>query len=279
MEQPGEITQKINDAVEYLDSKLPQRPKIGLVLGSGLGSFVDKIEDQVIIPYKDIPHFRQTAVAGHFGQIVFGYIAKVPVLALQGRWHFYEGHSMNSVVHPTRVICTLGVQTIVLTNAAGGINSSFVPGDLMLIEDHINFMGDNPLTGKEPAQFGPRFPDMSEAYSRDCREKLEAAAEKLGISLKSGIYIGVRGPTYETPAEINMFRIWGGSAVGMSTVPEAIAARHLGVRVAGISCITNMAAGIGNEPLDHADIQDVANRVIEQFSKLLVEAVPLLGAR
>lgn len=274
MEQVGEITQQVSEAVAFLEKELPARPKVGLVLGSGLGTFVDHIEDQTVIPYEKIPHFRTTSVAGHSGRMVFGHIDKVPVLALQGRWHFYEGHSMNSVVLPTRVICTLGVQNIVLTNAAGGINEDFSPGDLMMIEDHINFMGDNPLTGKEPAEFGPRFPDMSDTYCRDCREQLAKIADSEKISLRSGVYVGVRGPTYETPAEIKMFRVWGGDAVGMSTVPEAIAARHLGVRVTGISCVTNMAAGIGGEPLDHADIQDVANRVIQQFSTLLLKAIP-----
>ncbi len=276
MENVGEITQQINEAVEFLEKKLPARPKVGLVLGSGLGTFVDHIKDPTIIPYSEIPHFRSTSVAGHSGRMVFGHIEETPVLALQGRWHFYEGHSMNSVVLPTRVICTLGVQNLILTNAAGGINKDFKPGDLMMIEDHINFMGDNPLTGKEPAEFGPRFPDMSDTYCKECRSVLERLAKTEKISLRSGVYVGVRGPTYETPAEIRMFRGWGGDAVGMSTVPEAIAARHLGVRVSGISCITNMAAGIGGEPLDHADIQDVANRVIQQFSTLLQKAIPEL---
>lgn len=274
MDQSGQITQQVNEATAFLEKELPEKPKVGLVLGSGLGTFVDHIENQTIIPYEKIPNFRTTTVAGHSGRMVFGYIDKVPVIALQGRWHFYEGHSMNSVVLPTRVICALGVQNIVLTNAAGGINENFKPGDLMMIEDHINFMGDNPLTGKEPAEFGPRFPDMSDTYSQECREILCDIANKENISLRSGVYVGVRGPTYETPAEIRMFRVWGGDAVGMSTVPEAIAARHLGVRVTGISCITNMAAGIGGEPLDHADIQDVANRVIKQFSTLLQLALP-----
>ncbi len=274
MEQAGQITQQINETTAFLQKKLPTRPKTGLVLGSGLGTFVDHMKDQTVIPYEEIPHFHATTVAGHSGQMVFGYIDKVPVLALQGRWHFYEGHSMNSVVLPTRVICALGVQNIVLTNAAGGINESFQPGELMMIEDHINFMGDNPLIGKEPGEFGPRFPDMSDIYCRKYCDILREIAKSEKISIRSGVYVGVRGPTYETPAEIKMFRIWGGDAIGMSTVPEAIAAHHLGVRVTGISCVTNLAAGISGEPLDHADIQDVANRVIQQFSTLLHKAIP-----
>lgn len=269
--------QQIHDVVEFLEPLIPVRPEIAIILGSGLGAFADHIEGTVSIPYSDIPHFQNPAVDGHSGRIVFGKIGGVAVAALQGRWHFYEGHTMNSIVIPTRALAALGAHTMLLTNAAGGVNLGFSSGDLMIIDDHLNLMGDNPLTGKESVLFGPRFPDMSEPYSRECVVALESAAKRIGIEVKRGVYVGLRGPTYETPAEVRMLRILGGDAVGMSTVPEAIAARHLGMRVAGISCITNMAAGIERKTLDHAEVQQAAAKMMVQLAQLIIEALPELG--
>lgn len=270
---PGKIIAEVTEVTKFLETRLVEKPKIGLILGSGLGPFVSRIQNPVTIPYDEIPHFRKTTVEGHSGRIVAGKVGGVPVMALQGRWHFYEGYPMSSIVLPTRAMCMLGVQNIVLTNAAGGINLKFKAGDLMIIEDHINLMGDNPLTGKEPAEFGPRFPDMSDAYCRNCIQILEDVADEIGIDIQKGVYAGLRGPTYETPAEVRMLRAIGCDAVGMSTVPEAIAARHLGVRVTGISCITNMAAGIQSSKLDHSEVTETAKRVIQDFSDLLEQSI------
>ena len=274
LEVPGKIIAEITDVTKFLEARLPEKPKVAIVLGSGLGPFVARIENPVTIPYDEIPHFKKTTVEGHSGRIVAGRVGGVPVAALQGRWHFYEGYPMSSIVLPTRAMCMLGVQNMVLTNAAGGVNLAFQAGDLMVIQDHINLMGDNPLTGPEPAEFGPRFPDMSEAYCGDCIEVIEDVARGLGVPIRKGVYCGLRGPTYETPAEVRMLRTLGADAVGMSTVPEAIAARHLGVRVTGISCITNMAAGIEAKKLDHAEVTETAKRVIQHFSDLLAQSLP-----
>lgn len=273
----SQVIQQIQDVVEFLEPRMSVRPEIAIVLGSGLGAFADKIENPSSIRYLDIPHFQSPSVDGHEGRIVFGTIRGVPVAVMQGRWHFYEGHSMNSIVIPTRALAGLGAHTLFLTNAAGGVNLGFKAGDLMVIEDHINLMGDNPLTGKESVQFGPRFPDMSEPYCKECITALFATGQKLNIPLKKGVYIGLRGPTYETPAEVRMLRTLGGDAVGMSTVPEAIAARHLGMRVAGISCITNMAAGIEEKTLDHGEVQEAASKVMDQLSSLIIEALPQIS--
>lgn len=264
---------QIQDVVTFLEPRLKERPEIGIILGSGLGAFVDRVENPTIIPYSEIPHFQRTSVEGHEGKIVHGKISGVVVSVLQGRWHTYEGHSMNSVVIPTRALAALGCHTMILTNAAGGVNLKFKSGDLMIIEDHLNLMGDNPLTGKESVQFGPRFPDMSEPYSHACIDLLERNGEKLGAPLKKGVYAGLRGPTYETPAEVRMLRTLGADAVGMSTVPEAIAARHLGMRVVGISCITNMAAGIEQKTLNHGEVQESAGKVTDQLVQLVAESL------
>ena len=271
------VIQQIQDVVDYLEPRVPTKPEIALVLGSGLGKFADQITDPVSIPYSEIPHFHQPSVAGHDGQIIFGTLSGVPVAVLQGRWHYYEGHSMNSIVLPTRALAALGAHTLFLTNAAGGVNVDFKSGDLMIIEDHINLMGDNPLRGKESVLFGPRFPDMSETYCRESIQSLEAAAKRSGISVRKGVYIGLTGPTYETPAEVRMLRTLGADAVGMSTVPEAIAARHLGMRVVGLSCITNLAAGIEQKTLDHAEVQESAGQMIDSLSKLILNTIPDLA--
>ena len=272
------VVEQIQDVVSYLESRIgAARPEVALVLGSGLGGFADRIEKPVSIPYSDIPHFHKPSVEGHEGRIIFGTVRGTSVAVLQGRWHFYEGHSMNSIVIPTRALAALGAHTLFLTNAAGGVNLKFHAGDLMVIEDHLNLMGDNPLTGKDSVMFGPRFPDMSEPYCRESITFVEQAAARLKISLQKGVYVGLRGPTYETPAEVRMIRIVGGDAVGMSTVPEAIAARHLGMRVTGISVITNMAAGIEQKTLDHAEVQETAGKVMNQLSDLIVESLPAIA--
>lgn len=275
---PQSVVQQIQDVMSFLEPRLKERPEIGIILGSGLGAFVDRVENPTVISYNDIPHFQRTSVEGHEGKIVHGKISGVVITALRGRWHAYEGHSMNSVVIPTRALAALGAHTMILTNAAGGVNLKFKSGELMIIEDHLNLMGDNPLTGKESAQFGPRFPDMSEPYSRTCIDILERTGKRIGISLKKGVYAGLRGPTYETPAEVRMLRTLGADAVGMSTVPEAIAARHLGMRVVGISCITNMAAGIEQKTLDHNEVQESAAKVTDQLVRLVEESLSEMRA-
>jgi purine-nucleoside phosphorylase len=273
------VVSQIQDVVSFLESRLggATRPEVALILGSGLGGFAERIEDAISIPYSEIPHFHKPSVEGHVGQILFGKVNGVPVAVLQGRWHFYEGHSMNSIVIPTRALAALGAHTLFLTNAAGGVNLRFKTGDLMVIEDHINLMGDNPLTGKDSVMFGPRFPDMSEPYCRESISFVEQSAARLKVSLQKGVYVGLRGPTYETPAEVRMLRVLGGDAVGMSTVPEVIAARHLGMRVTGISVITNMAAGIELKTLDHAEVQETAGKVMGQLSDLIADCLPAVA--
>lgn len=267
---------KLSETAKFIQIKLKKTPTIGLVLGSGLGSFVDNIEDQIIIPYSDIPHFPQTTVEGHSGRLILGHIKGVQVAVLQGRLHAYEGYKMEEVVFPIRVLATLGVEKLILTNASGGINKDFNTGDLVIIKDHINFMGQNPLVGKNINELGPRFPDMTEAYDNKLSNVLKVAMKEEGRAIKTGIYVGVLGPTYETPAEINMFRVIGADMVGMSTVPECIAANHLGLKVCGISCITNMAAGIEKGKLNHEDVKIEASKVMENFNNILLKAIPTL---
>jgi len=261
--------QRVREAAAYIANKTALRPQVGLILGSGLGGLAEEIEDATILPYGDIPHFPQSTVPGHKGRLVIGRLAGAPVVAMQGRFHYYEGYSMEQVVRPVRVMAQLGVKTLIVTNAAGGVNESFSPGDLMLIVDHINLFGTNPLIGPNEEAFGPRFPDMTEAYDKRLRALALQAAEELGIRLQQGVYMGLSGPTYETPAEIRAFRVLGADAVGMSTVPEVIAARHLGLRVLGLSCVTNMAAGILPEPLSHEDVVRVSAEVGPKFSALI----------
>jgi purine-nucleoside phosphorylase len=276
VQQSSFVIQQIQEVVDSLQPRLLEKPQVGIVLGSGLGGFAQHVEQPVAIPYSEVPHFQNPSVDGHEGRILFGRANGVPVAVLQGRWHHYEGHTMHSIVLPTRALAGLGVHTLLLTNSAGGVNLSFKAGDLMAIADHINLMGDNPLTGKDSPLFGPRFPDMSEPYSHECLTALESSARRLGIPLHRGVYVGLRGPTYETPAEVRMIRTLGGDAVGMSTVPEAIAARHLGMRVVGLSCITNMAAGIEQKTLNHEEVQETAQNVMGQLSKLILDSLPSL---
>jgi purine-nucleoside phosphorylase len=277
---PGSATktiyQKIREAADAIQARTQLKPEVAIILGSGLGSVADLLADTVSIPYTDIPHFHGTSIEGHAGRMVIGKIQGVPTVVLQGRFHVYEGYSMEDVVLPTRTVCALGIHTIILTNAAGGINPRFRAGDLMLIDDHINLMGNNPLKGPNLAQMGPRFPDMTEAYSKECLAVLTQSAIEQGVAVHQGVYAGVLGPTYETPAEIRMLRTVGGDAVGMSTIPETIAAVHLGVRVAGISMITNLAAGMSPAKLTHQEVIENSKFGAEKMAKLLASALPRL---
>ncbi|MED4581497.1 purine-nucleoside phosphorylase [Brevibacillus choshinensis] len=259
----------IHEAVSYIQPKLTEKPTIGLVLGSGLGVLADEIENPVVIPYHEIPGFTVSTVVGHKGQLVIGKLQGKQVVAMQGRFHFYEGHGLDAVVFPIRVMKLLGVETIIVTNAAGGINENYDPGNLMLISDHINMTFRNPLIGANDEAMGARFPDMSEAYSKELRQLAKEVASEQGFELREGIYVGLLGPSYETPAEIRMLRILGGDAVGMSTVPEVIVARHMGVKVLGISCISNMAAGILEQPLSHDEVMETTEKVKTQFLALV----------
>jgi purine-nucleoside phosphorylase len=272
------VYQYIREAVEAIQARSGLKPEIGVILGSGLGMIADSLVDSITIPYTEIPHFHATSVEGHLGKVAIGLYEGVPTVFLQGRFHLYEGYSMAQVVFPTRTICSLGIHTLILTNAAGGINTRFRPADIMIIEDHLNLMGDNPLKGPNLSQFGPRFPDLSEAYSRKCVEIFKESAASLQLPIHSGVYGGLLGPTYETPAEVRMLRTLGADAVGMSTVPEAIAARHLGVRVAGLSCITNLAAGILPQSLTHEEVIQVGKQGATQMTRLLKASFPKLKA-
>jgi purine-nucleoside phosphorylase len=243
--------------------------RVALVLGSGLGGFADEFDEAVRVPYADIPGFAASTVAGHAGSLVIGKVGRVPVVAMQGRVHFYEGYSLEEVTFPIRTFKMLGIDTVLLTNAAGGINVQLSEGTLMIISDHLNLMGINPLRGPNDERFGPRFPDMTEVYSRELQETVVEEASVLGIEVRRGIYAALSGPSYETPAEIHMLRSFGADAIGMSTVPEAIVARHMGMSVLGISCITNMAAGISDGPINHEEVMEIGNRVRATFAQLL----------
>ncbi|WCK55964.1 purine-nucleoside phosphorylase [Aneurinibacillus sp. Ricciae_BoGa-3] len=260
---------QIKEVQTFIEGKTQIRPEIGLILGSGLGVLADEIENPTVIPYRDIPHFPVSTVEGHKGQLVIGTIKEKHVVAMQGRFHFYEGYSMEAVTFPVRVMKAMGVKRIIVTNAAGGVNETFSPGDLMLITDHINLTGQNPLIGPNDPAFGVRFPDMSTAYTPELREVARRVASNHGISLQEGVYAGMTGPSYESPAEIRMIRILGGDAVGMSTIPEVIVARHCGIDVLGISCISNMAAGILPQPLSHDEVMETAEKVKNKFLSLV----------
>jgi len=263
------LTEKINQTIQYIKAKSPHTPKVGIVLGSGLGAFVDKIENKIILPYQDLPHFKKVSVKGHDGKLILGKINGVDVAAMQGRFHFYEGHSLEDVVFPIRVLAKLGIKVLTLTNAAGGVNLGYRPGELVVITDHINLTGHNPLIGPNDEEFGTRFPDMTHTYDENLINFLDQSARELKISIQKGVYAGVLGPSYETPSEIKMIRILGADVVGMSTVPEAIVANHLGLKICGISCVTNLGAGIINKKLNHDDIKDEALKVMNNFTELL----------
>jgi len=261
------------EAGEFIKSRIDLTPEIGIILGSGLGDFAEGVDKSVVIPYDEIPHFKKVRVKGHAGNFVTGIVSGKPVAILQGRYHFYEGHDIKDVVFPVRVLSSLGISKLLITNAAGGINAAFAPGDLMVITDHINLMGANPLSGYNDERMGPRFPDMSTIYDKSMSEKIISTARSMSLSIKSGVYAGLSGPSYETPAEIRMLKTIGADSVGMSTVPESIAAKHMGMNIAGISCITNFAAGITDQPLDHKEVTETADRVKEDFISLLARVV------
>lgn len=266
---------QIRDAADHLKGKLAEHfgkelPEVGLILGSGLGELGEKVENPLYADYAQIPHFPRSTVAGHTGRFVFGELEGKRVAVMQGRFHYYEGYSMRRVVFPVYVMRELGIRTLVITNAAGGLNPSFAAGDLMLLSDHINLMGDNPLIGPNDEELGVRFPDMSEVYSKELREVAKKAAEGIkGLRLQEGVYCGITGPSYSPPAELRMLQVIGGDAVGMSTVPEAIAARHAGLRLLGISCITDMALPDALEVLTHEQVMAVAEQTKPKFIELV----------
>jgi purine-nucleoside phosphorylase len=269
----NERVSKIRETVEFIRARCKKQPALGLILGSGLGACADLLTDSVAISFSDLPGFPAANIAGHPGRLIIGNAEGVPSIVLQGRIHRYEGFSVSEVVFPIRVLGCLGISRLIVTNAAGGINEAFSEGDLMLISDHINFTGTNPLIGNNLDEFGPRFPDMSEAYDSRMRELAREAAGSKGIVLREGVYIAFSGPNYETPAEIRMCRTMGADAVGMSTVPEVIVARHMGIPVLGISCITNMAAGILPQVLSHREVLDTAEQAQGKIQMLLREVI------
>lgn len=257
-----------SEIISYLRQKGILEAKVGLILGSGLGDLADEIENPIVIPYDDIPNFPVSTVDGHDGKLVYGDLSGNKVIALKGRFHFYEGYALEDVTYPIRIFKELGVSILVLTNAAGGVNTSFKPGDLMIITDHLNLTGNNPLIGPNIYQQGPRFVDLTETYSKRGQSFLKEIAQKEGIDIKEGVYAWMTGPSYETPAEIRMVRIIGGDAVGMSTVPEAIVAKHAGMEVIGLSCITNLAAGMQSS-LNHEEVVAVSQAIKPQFKTLI----------
>jgi len=268
--------ERVTHAAEFLRERIGHLPDAAIVLGSGLGDFADSLGEPVTIPYEDIPYWPASTVIGHAGKLVVGTSRGRRILVLAGRVHFYEGHDLATVTFATRVLWKLGIRVLVLTNAAGGINTNFAQGALMVIDDHINLMGSNPLVGPNDDEFGFRFPDMTEVYSKRLRGLADASAQAINLPVEHGVYIAVHGPSYETPAEIRAFRTWGADAVGMSTAPEAIVARHMKMEVLGISCITNMAAGVLPQPLHHDEVMETAARVKGQFIALLEGVVARL---
>ena len=273
---PETLYERAEHAARLLRARWAETPRLALVLGSGLGAFADDMEESVAMPFDEIPGFARATVEGHTGRLVLGKIEGVPAAVMQGRFHFYEGYTLEEVTFPVRVFHLMGAKSLVLTNAAGGLNVELQQGSLMLISDHLNLLGENPLRGINDERFGPRFPDMSEVYDHEYQETAISEAHALGLELRRGIYAALSGPCYETPAEIRMLRLLGADAVGMSTVPESIVARHMGMRVLGISCITNMAAGVVDKPIDHAEVMETGERVREKFSELLRRIIPKL---
>ncbi|HEY6250992.1 MAG TPA: purine-nucleoside phosphorylase [Candidatus Angelobacter sp.] len=268
---------RAGEAAEFIRGKIKLQPKIALVLGSGLGGFADELTDQVVIPYNQIPHFPMTSAIGHAGNLVIGKMGDVPVVAMQGRVHYYEGHSLQRVTFPMRVFFRLGIKATLLTNAAGGIGSQLKQGCLVVLKDHINLMGSNPVMGPNDERFGQRFFDMTEAYAADYRRMAMEEGRRHGIDIFEGVYAAVSGPSYETPAEIRFLRTIGADAVGMSTVPEVIVARHCGIKVLAISCVTNLAAGISSQPINHLEVLETGERVRSQFVALLKSLLPRMA--
>jgi purine-nucleoside phosphorylase len=273
---PGEF-ERAGIAAEFIFSRTRLRPRIALVLGSGLGAFADEFSGASRIPYAEIPHFPRSTAIGHAGNLVIGNVEAITVAGMQGRVHLYEGYSVRDVAFPVRVFARMGVKAVILTNAAGGIKREFVQGKLVVIKDHINLQGANPLSGPNDERFGVRFPDMTAAYDRRFREMAVGEGNRMGIGMYEGIYAALPGPSYETPAEIRYLRAVGADLVGMSTVPEVIAARHSGIRVLGISCVTNAAAGILDQPLDHKEVLETGERVKGQFIGLLRALIPRIA--
>lgn len=260
---------ELKKSAEYIKSRVMLQPEIGVILGSGLGDFADGLEERVVIPYAKIPGFPVSTVKGHKGNLVFGRVSERTVAVMQGRFHLYEGYPVEKVVFGVRVMGLLGIKVLIVTNAAGGISEKLSPGDLMVIKDHINMTGENPAAGEEIPELGPRFFDMTFAYDAELREKARLVFKEAGLEYKEGVYAFMKGPSYETPAEIRMLRTIGADAVGMSTVPEVIAARQMRIRVLGISCITNMAAGILDKPLSHGEVLEVSEKVRDKFVRVL----------
>jgi purine-nucleoside phosphorylase len=276
---PTTLYERAEHAARVLRARWTAEPRVAVVLGSGLGAFADELSDAVALDYAEIPGFARSTVEGHAGRLVCGAVAGVPVAAMQGRFHYYEGYDWPEVTFPVRVLALAGVRALVLTNAAGGLNNSLTQGSLMLICDHLNLMGANPLRGPNDERFGARFPDMSDVYDREFQELAVHEAQAMGLQLRRGIYAALSGPSYETPAEIRMLRALGADAVGMSTVPEAIIARQMGLKVLGLSCITNMAAGVLDQPINHAEVMETGARVRETFTELLRRVIPNLSGK
>jgi purine-nucleoside phosphorylase len=273
------LYERAEHAARVIRARTKLEPRIAIVLGSGLGGFADEFDEAIGIPYEEIPGFMRSTAQGHAGRLVIGKVDEVPVLAMQGRVHYYEGYSLEEVTFPVRTFKLLGVKTLILTNASGGINVELSQGALMVISDHLNLMGDNPLRGPNDERFGPRFPDMSAVYAPELQELAIEEARAIGTELRRGIYGALSGPSYETPSEIHLLRSLGADAVGMSTVPEAIVARHMGMDVLGISCITNMAAGISDEPINHEEVMATGDSVRDIFTKLLRRVVNRVHSR
>src|SRR5574341_51477 len=263
-------------AARLVRSRTEADVSVAVVLGSGLGGFADELANPTAIPYDDIPGFARATVEGHAGRLVIGKAGDTTVAAMQGRFHFYEGYSLEEVTFPIRVLKLLGVRTLILTNASGALNVEFTPGSLMVITDHINLMGVNPLVGPNDERFGPRFPDLTNSYAPELQDIVIQEARAMGLQMFRGVYASLTGPSYETPAEIHMVRSLGADAVGMSTVPEAIVARHMDMKVLGISCITNLAAGVSDRPVDHSQVVATGERVLEPFTELLRRVIPRL---
>jgi purine-nucleoside phosphorylase len=268
---------RANDAEKYIRQHCSLQPQIALVLGSGLGSFASELAEPTVMPYAQIPHFPLTGAEGHAGNLVIGKIGEVPVVAMQGRVHLYEGYSLQRVTFPMRVFAKMGVKAALLTNAAGGISTRLKQGCLVVLKDHINLQGSNPLIGPNVAQFGPRFPDMTEAYAKDYRAMAMEEGRRAGIDIFEGVYAALTGPSYETPAEIHYLRTIGADTVGMSTVPEVIVARHSGIKVLAISCVTNMAAGMEDRPLTHQEVLETGEKVKTKFLDLLRGVIPRMA--
>ena len=275
---PDDLHERLEEARRVVADRAPNHhPEVALILGSGLGSFADRFEEAVRIDYEDIPHFPVSGVEGHAGRLVLGSLEGTPCVTMQGRVHYYEGYDLSTVTFPLRTMLALGARTVIVTNAAGGLGEGIQVGDLVLIRDHINLFGANPLRGPNPDTLGPRFPDMTHAYAPALREMAQEVGRSLDLELREGVYAGVHGPSYETPAEIHMLRVIGADLVGMSTVPEVIVANHMGAQVLGISCVTNLAAGTGDEVLSHDDVTITARRVESTFVELLTRILREIG--